>query len=108
MITINKEIELNQLEEKVVRKILVNGESLMMVEVYFKKGGIGQAHSHEEHEQASYVVDGSFEISCGDEKKVLKSGDSFYADKNVEHGVKALEDGVILDIFTPIREDFLE
>lgn len=108
MIIINEKVNLKQLEEKVARKILVNGESLMMVEVYFKKGGIGEPHSHDEHEQMSYVVSGSFEVTCGDEKKILNQGDSFYANKKVEHGVKALEDGVLLDIFTPIREDFLE
>ena len=90
------------------RKVLGCGGSLMMVEVRFKKGGIGEPHSHGEHEQVSYIVDGSFEVTVGDKALILKKGDSFYAGKNVVHGVIAMEDAVILDIFTPIREDFLQ
>jgi len=99
---------MEQLDKKVSRKILGYSNSLMIVEVYFKKGGIGEVHSHERHEQLSYVVKGSFEVKVGDQKSVLKSGDSFYAGKNVEHGVIAKEDSIIVDVFTPIREDFLD
>lgn len=97
-----------QLEEKVSRKVLGCGGSLLMAEVSFKEGGIGEPHSHEEHEQVSYIVKGSFLVTVGEETKVLKEGDSFYAAKNVLHGVVALEDSIILDVFTPIREDFLK
>lgn len=79
----------------------------MMSEVTFKSGGVGELHSHEGHEQVSYIVKGSFEIVVGAGKKVVTAGDSFYVGLNVQHGVTALEDSVILDVFTPIREDFL-
>ena len=108
MIIHNDEISLNKVEEKMSRKILVAEGSLMMVEVHFEKGGIGEVHSHEEHEQICYIKKGSFEVKVGDEKKILKAGDSFYAAKKVDHGVKALEDSIILDVFTPVRQDFLE
>jgi quercetin dioxygenase-like cupin family protein len=108
MILKNENINLTKLEEKVSRKILGCGGSLMMVEVHFKKGGIGTAHSHDGHEQVSYIAKGSFQVTVGDEKKILKQGDSFYANKNITHGVEALEDSIILDVFTPIREDFLK
>lgn len=108
MIVKNKEVDLEKLGEKVSRKILGCDGSLMMVEVHFEKGGIGEVHSHDEHEQVSYIVKGRFEVTVGDEKKVLEAGDSFYAGKNVDHGVKALEDAVILDVFTPIRQEFLK
>lgn len=106
MIVYNQEVELKKLEEKVARKVLATGGKLMMVEVYFQKGGIGEPHSHSDHEQLSYILKGSFEIVLAGKKQVLKKGDSFYAAKDVEHGVKALEDAMILDIFTPPREDF--
>jgi quercetin dioxygenase-like cupin family protein len=80
----------------------------MMVEITFKKGGVGEVHAHQEHEQVSYIVKGSFEVVVGAEKKVVYAGDSFYAGLNVSHGVTALEDSVILDVFTPVREDFLK
>jgi quercetin dioxygenase-like cupin family protein len=108
MILQNEKINLTKLEEKVSRKILGCGGSLMMVEVHFKKGGIGEAHSHDEHEQVSYIAKGSFKVTVGKEIKILKQGDSFFADKNVDHGVEALEDSIIVDVFTPIREDFLK
>ena len=73
----------------------------------FQKGGVGQPHSHEEHEQVGYIAKGFFEVTVGDEKKTLSCGDSYYAGKNEIHGVVALEEGIIVDTFTPIREDFL-
>jgi quercetin dioxygenase-like cupin family protein len=108
MIFKNQEVKTQILDEKSSRKILAADGTLMMVEVTFKKGGIGTPHSHDDHEQVSYIVNGSFEITVGGKTSVVKKGDGFYAGKNVEHGVKALEDGSqILDIFTPQREDFL-
>lgn len=108
MIIRNADIEPKQLDRKVTRKVLGTGGSLMMAEVVFKKGGVGEVHAHEAHEQVSYIVKGSFEVVVGAEKKVVTAGDSFYAGLNVPHGVTALEDSVILDVFTPIREDFLK
>lgn len=97
----------NVLSESVRRKVLGTGGALMMVEVAFAKGGVGDVHAHEAHEQVSYVVRGRFEVMVGGEKRILAAGDSFYAGLHVPHGVVALEDGVLLDVFTPPREDFL-
>jgi len=47
------------------------------------------------------------ELETKVKRKILSCGDSFFAGENVEHGVRALEDSVILDVFTPQREDFL-
>ncbi|WP_378954678.1 cupin domain-containing protein [Pelosinus sp. sgz500959] len=81
---------------------------MMLVEFQFDKGGIGLAHQHAEHEQIGYVDQGNFEITVGNETKIAKQGDCYYAAKNVLHGVASLEDDSIhIDSFTPIREDFL-
>ncbi|VBB08425.1 Hypothetical protein LUCI_3697 [Lucifera butyrica] len=97
-----------QLDEKSQRRVLTYGDRLMLVEFRFKKGGVGQPHKHEEHEQAGYVAQGSFELVLGSEKKIVGQGDIYYAPKNTMHGVVALEDdSVIIDSFTPIRTDFL-
>ncbi len=103
----NVSVAQNVLSEKTSRKILGMGGSLMMVEVAFAKGGVGDVHAHEGHEQVSYVVRGRFEVTVGGEKQILAAGDSFYAGLHVPHGVIALEDGVLLDVFTPVRADFL-
>lgn len=108
MLLENKDAYFKQLDDKTSRKVLVHGGQLMLAEVSFKKGGIGTPHKHADHEQVGYIVSGSFEVTVGGETKILKKGDSYYAAKNVMHGVVALEDSVLLDGFTPMREDFLK
>ena len=89
------------------RQVLGHGTDLMMVRVEFEKDAIGAMHQHP-HRQATYVAAGRFLVTVGDEQKELKAGDVFYAPGDVQHGVRALEQGPLLDVFTPIREDFLK
>lgn len=91
----------------VSRKILGMGASMMMVEVSFKEGGVGEPHAHV-HEQVSYIAKGSFAFSLDGETRVVSAGDSIYVPSGVLHGTKALEDSIIVDVFSPIREDFLK
>lgn len=108
MIITNKDVQIKKTSDKTSQKVLVAGDKIMMVEFYFAKGGIGVLHKHDDHEQIGYVAKGSFEITVGNETKVAKQGDCYYAAKGVWHGVVALEDDSILtDAFTPLREDFL-
>jgi len=95
-----------QVSDQCTRTLLVNNKTLMMVRFDFEKGGIGAPHSHEDHTQVGYILEGSFELICGETTTIVKAGDSYLADKNVVHGVVALEDGAILDVFTPERETF--
>lgn len=91
----------------VTRRVLTYGGKLMMVEVTMSKGGRGEVHTHP-HEQISYIAAGAFEFTVGEEKQVVHAGDSLYVAPDVPHGTLSLEDGsVVVDIFTPIREDFL-
>ncbi len=89
------------------RKIHSYDENLMLVVVEFKKGSIGYAHKHP-HTQLSFLISGSFEVQIGNEKKIQKAGDSYFILPNIEHGVVALEDSLLLDVFTPHREDFVK
>ncbi len=107
MVVINNSIESKIVAEGVERKILASAGKLMTVEVTFKKGAIGALHSHP-HEQISYIIKGKFEFEIGDKKHMLNAGDSYYVYPDVVHGIKALEDSVILDVFTPQRDDFLK
>ena len=71
------------------------------------KGAIGPLHHHP-HTQTTYVASGCFEVTIGQEKKVLRAGDGYYVAPNLEHGCVCLEAGVLIDTFTPMREDFLK
>lgn len=88
------------------RKIMAYDDHLMMVKVAFEKGGIGALHSHF-HTQMSYVESGEFEITIGERKQVLRQGDVYYIPPHVVHGALCLAEGMLVDIFTPMREDFV-
>ncbi len=100
------DVEAADLGEGVSRQILASGGSMMTVQFAFEKGAVGTPHTHV-HEQVGYVLQGRFELTLGDEKTIIEAGDTYYVPSNVVHGVVALEDGVLLDVFTPQREDFL-
>lgn len=89
------------------RKILGYDDQVMMVCVRFEKNAIGSLHHHV-HRQISYVESGSFEVSINGEKSILQKGDCFFVEPNLIHGVVALEKGVLVDVFTPARMDFLK
>ena len=57
--------------------------------------------------KVSYVESGVFELTIGGEKQLLKTGDGFYVPPNTLHGSVCLEAGVLIDVFSPHREDFL-
>lgn len=88
------------------RRVLVSQPELMQVEFAFDQGAVGALHSHP-HVQASYVAEGSFEVTIGNATTVLTQGASFIVPPNVTHGVKALTAGRLVDCFTPRRDDFL-
>jgi quercetin dioxygenase-like cupin family protein len=81
--------------------------SIMMVKVEFTKGAEGYVHEHF-HSQTTYVAKGTFEVNIDGVKKILKEGDGFYIQPNVPHGAICLEDGLLIDVFSPVREDFLK
>ncbi|MCD8140615.1 MAG: cupin domain-containing protein [Planctomycetaceae bacterium] len=96
------------LDNGVVRKIKGFLPDLMLVELIWKKGQTGAVHHHP-HRQAGYVVQGSFEADVEGEKTVLRAGDCYYTTADQPHGLVALEDdSVLLDVFTPMREDFVK
>jgi quercetin dioxygenase-like cupin family protein len=90
----------------VKRQFLSYGPDLMLVRVSFEPGAIGALHHHP-HRQATYVAAGSFEVTVGDSRRTLLAGDTFFAPANVPHSVVALEEGMLIDCFTPARTDFL-
>lgn len=103
----DSEIDWEDLGGGLKRKIMSYDDNLMMVKVSFEKGGIGSLHSHF-HTQMSYIDSGIFEITIGEKAEVLKKGDAYYIPPNIVHGALCLETGVLVDIFTPLREDFIK
>ena len=91
----------------VSRQIMSYNEQLMMVRVRFEKGAIGALHAHP-HTQGSYVASGSFDVQIDDQHYLLNAGDTFLASSDAPHGVVCLEAGELIDVFTPMRADFLK
>ena len=78
----------------------------MLCEVSLEQGTIVAAHAHP-HEQISYVVRGTVEFTLGDEAVVLTAGESCLARSGVAHAACALTDCVLIDAFSPPRQDFV-
>jgi len=102
----NDNIPWEQAADGVRRKIMAYDESLMLVKVEFQTGAVGALHQHY-HKQISHVESGVFETEINGEKKILKAGDAYYIPPNIIHGVICLEAGVLIDCFSPMREDFI-
>ena len=88
------------------RRVLIHTPELMQVEFGFDKGAVGALHSHP-HIQVSYVAEGSFEVTIDGKTEVVGAGGSFIVPTGLVHGVVALEKGRLIDVFTPMRQDFV-
>lgn len=102
----DKEWEVTPDPGHVERKVMGYNDNMMMVKVKFTKGSQGKAHSHP-HCQITYVESGVFEFFIGDQKKIVKAGDVLMKEPNVMHGCTCLEDGMLIDTFTPMRSTFI-
>ena len=100
-------MEWEDLSGGVSRKILGWDNQIMMVKVKFEKGAIGSPHQHF-HTQTTYCAKGKFEFTVDGVKQLVKYGDGVYIPPNVVHGAVCLEEGVLIDVFSPVREDFLD
>ena len=92
--------------EGIRRQIMGYDGQLMMVKVEFREGAVGYAHEHY-HSQSTYVASGRFKVTINGEEKVLQAGDGFYIEPDLLHGAVCLEAGVLIDVFSPVRADFL-
>ncbi|WP_134496664.1 cupin domain-containing protein [Microvirga pakistanensis] len=92
--------------EGIRRKVLTYDSQVMMVRVAFEAGAVGSLHSHP-HIQCSLVEEGIFDITIAGRTERLRRGDSFLVPSNAIHGAVAVEAGILLDVFTPMREDFV-
>jgi quercetin dioxygenase-like cupin family protein len=102
----NEDIEWESVGNGVKRKIMAYDDHLMLVKVYFEKGGVGPLHKHY-HSQITHVESGVFEVEIDGEKRELNAGDAFYIPPHIMHGAVCKEAGVLIDVFSPMREDFM-
>lgn len=93
-------------ESGVRRQVLADHAELMVVAFRFKAGMEGALHHHP-HVQSTFVRSGRFEFRLDGQTMTVREGDSFVIPPNVEHGCVCLEDGELIDCFTPRRADFL-
>lgn len=101
-----KDAELETVAPGLSRRVGAYNDNLMVVEVHFEAGVTAPLHHHI-HEQITYVMSGKFEFTVGEETYIVAAGDSLYKQPNIEHGATCLEAGMLLDVFTPHRADFL-
>ena len=92
--------------DKIEMKTLVHGAKTLMVEFRMKKGTLLPRHSHP-HEQIGYLISGNMELTIDAETFSVKPGDSWCIAGNIEHNAVILEDTVAVEVFSPVREDYL-
>ena len=102
----NETIEWEDVETNIQRKVMAYDEKIMLVKVKFETGRIGILHKHH-HSQITHVASGRFEIEINGSKRILKGGDAYYIPPDVLHGAVCLSAGVLIDVFSPMREDFI-
>lgn len=92
--------------DKISMKTLVHGDNTLMVEFRLEKGACLPSHSHP-HEQTGYLVAGRMDLMVGDVTHQLRPGDSWCIPGDVEHNAVIHEDSVAIEVFSPVREDYL-
>ena len=87
-------------------KTLVYGDRTLMVEVKFDKGAVIPSHGHP-HEQTGYLIVGQLEFVIDGENITANPGDSWSIPSDVEHSATATDQTVVIEVFSPVREDYL-
>lgn len=103
---IEQNIPWQDLGNGIQRQIFGYDEQIMLVKAKFETNAIAEMHQHP-HVQVSYVESGVFEITIDGKTKLLYPGDGFYVAPHLIHGGKCIQAGILVDVFTPHREDFI-
>ena len=100
------EIALEKVTEMLSRKI-VTGDREMLAQVYLKRGCLVPMHSHES-EQMTYILQGALKFMVAGEEVTVREGEVLHIPSWIEHQAEALDDTFSLDVFSPIRQDWLD
>lgn len=106
MIIRAQDADVTPVENGINRQILGHDDHLMLVRVTLAPGAVAALHSHP-HRQVTYVERGTFQTTVDGVTSVLGPGDCYFVPPGITHGVVAVDAGVLIDVFTPAREDFL-
>jgi quercetin dioxygenase-like cupin family protein len=86
--------------------VLAVGQKSMVTKMNYQAGNNVPSHSHP-NEQNGYVISGKYRIKFGNICEILNSGDSYSIPENIEHSWEVIEEGEVIDVFTPPRQDYL-
>lgn len=101
------DVPIETVGEGITRQILTYGPDLMLCRLWFESASVGDVHQHP-HSQISYIESGRFLSMVDGNERELEAGDSVIIPPDTDHGISCIEAGSLLDMFNPIREDFLE
>jgi len=93
--------------DKIRQKTLVHGEKTLLTEFRLDKGAVLPRHSHP-HEQTGYLLSGRLDLTIGAETHQVEPGDSWCISGNAEHSAVAREDSIAIEVFSPVREDYIQ
>ena len=93
------------MSDLISRKV-ITGEKAMLAQVFLKKGAVVPEHQHES-EQITYIVEGALKFELEGKEVIVRAGEVLHIPSNVPHRAVALEDTLDVDIFSPIRTDWL-
>lgn len=106
MFTERSEERYRELLPGVALRTLVHGDRTLMGEFRIAAGAVIPSHHHP-YEQTGYLVSGRMEFDVEGVRRVAEPGDSWSLPAGVVHGARAVEDTVVIEVFSPVREDYL-
>ena len=98
-------IRKEELNPRIWRK-MVTGGKIMVAQVFIDKDGVVPLHQHE-NEQLTYIMEGALKFDIGGQEVIVRKGEILHIPSNIPHGVVALEDSFNIEIFVPVRQDWM-
>jgi len=106
IVTLSNQAKESHPESGLTRRVLAYNDKLFLAEHHMVKGWVGTMHSHP-HDQIVYVVRGHLKVNCLGKTFELRTGDTFVVRGGVQHSASAMEESLVIDVFTPCREDYI-
>ena len=90
-----------------IRRRFLTASRMTIARFTLARGAVVPAHSHD-HEQVSYVVTGALRFRVGGDEMLVRAGEALQIPSWAEHGVDAIEDSEVIDVFSPVRQDWID